>query len=75
MPRGKRVSHVWLVNADGTNARQLIQDDKGEYSPSFSPDGKWISLISSRDGDASLYVVAASGGSPKENNEHFDRRF
>jgi len=66
LPRGKRVSHVWLMNTDGTNARQLIQDDKGEYSPSFSPDGKWIALISARDGDASLYVVAASGGSPKK---------
>src|SRR6266446_4489952 len=64
LPRGKRVNHVWLMNTDGTNARQLIQDDKGEYSPSFSPDGKWIAVISSRDGDAVSDLTPGNFDSP-----------
>ena len=29
---------------------------------SWSPDGKWIAFVSSRDGDAELYVMPAAGG-------------
>jgi dipeptidyl aminopeptidase/acylaminoacyl peptidase len=61
LPRGKRLNHVWIMNSDGTNARQLIQNEKSDYSPAFSPDGKWISFISTRDGDPNLYVVSANG--------------
>src|SRR6266849_5824901 len=57
LPRGKRVSHVWLVDIDGRNVHQLRQNEKGESSPLFSPDGKWISFIGSEDGNSNLYLM------------------
>src|SRR3954471_21180645 len=48
LARAKRTSHIWIMNPDGSGQRQLLQGDKSEGSPSFSPDGKWISFVSSR---------------------------
>jgi dipeptidyl aminopeptidase/acylaminoacyl peptidase len=62
LAKAKRAGHVWLMDADGKNARQFTFGEKGESSPIFSPDGKWIAFISSRDGDENLYVISASGG-------------
>src|SRR4030095_1658365 len=66
LPRAKRVSHVWMMNIDGSNPRQLTSDEKGESSPSFSPDGKWISYISSKDGGPQLYLLPSGGGEAKK---------
>src|SRR2546425_5572168 len=38
--RAKRIGHIWMMDIDGRNARQLTFDAKGESSPRFSPDGK-----------------------------------
>jgi len=64
--RAKRTSHIWQMNIDSRNVRQLTWHEKGESSPLFSPDGKWISFISSRDGDANLYLLPAAGGEAKQ---------
>ncbi|MCS6805393.1 MAG: S9 family peptidase [Blastocatellia bacterium] len=66
LPRAKRVSHVWMMNSDGSNARQMTHSDKGESSPRFSPDGRWIAFISSRDGAANLYLMPTNGGEARQ---------
>ena len=66
LPRAKRVSHIWMMNIDGSNARQLTSHEKGESSPSFSPDGKWISYLSTKDGSAHLYLMPTGGGEAKK---------
>jgi dipeptidyl aminopeptidase/acylaminoacyl peptidase len=66
LPRAKRVSHIWTMSLDGSNPRQLTSDEKGESSPSFSPDGKWISYISSKDGGPQLYLLPSGGGEAKK---------
>src|SRR5687768_11104937 len=65
LPRAKRVSHIWMMDIDGGNARQLTSGDTGESSPIFSPDGKWILYISSKEGSAQLYLMPATGGGAK----------
>src|SRR6185369_687141 len=65
-PRAKRNSHVWMMNADGQNVRQLTTGDKSEFSAAFSPDGKWISYISANDGGPQLYLMPAAGGEAKK---------
>ena len=62
LAKATSIKHIWLMDADGKNARQFTFGEKGESSPAFSPDGKWIAFISSRDGDNNLYVISASGG-------------
>lgn len=60
LARAKRYSHLWVMDADGKNSRQLTSGDDSEYSISFSPDGKQISFVSSK--DANLYLLPTSGG-------------
>lgn len=62
LARAKRTSHIWAMDADGRNPRQLTIGDKSEYSPSYSPDGRQILLTSSKDGSANFYLMPASGG-------------
>jgi dipeptidyl aminopeptidase/acylaminoacyl peptidase len=66
LPRAKRVSHIWMMGVDGQGARQMTEGEKGETSPAFSPDGKWISYVSSKDGAPQLYVMPSSGGDAKK---------
>ncbi len=35
-------NHVWVMDADGTNAYQLTTSDMYENAPTWSPDGKYI---------------------------------
>jgi dipeptidyl aminopeptidase/acylaminoacyl peptidase len=60
--RARRVAHIWLMEVNGHNARQLTHSSKGEHSPRFSPDGKSLLFISSRDGSANFYTMPLSGG-------------
>src|SRR6185436_6123966 len=60
LPRAKRFTHIWMMDLDGRNARQLTSGDKSESSPAFSPDGKWISFISSKDGSPNIYLLPSA---------------
>jgi dipeptidyl aminopeptidase/acylaminoacyl peptidase len=66
LPRAKRVAHIWMMNSDGTSPRQLTSGEKGESSPAYSPDGKWISYVSTKDGGAQIYLLPAVGGEAKK---------
>jgi dipeptidyl aminopeptidase/acylaminoacyl peptidase len=66
LPRAKRVSHIWTMSSDGQNQKQITSGDKGESSPAFSPDGKWISYVSSKDGSPQLYLIPAAGGTARK---------
>ena len=56
---------LYVANADGTGERRLLSTDTLDYSPSFSPDGRWIVFTSERDGDgtgqADIYRVHPDG--------------
>jgi dipeptidyl aminopeptidase/acylaminoacyl peptidase len=66
LARARRNSHIWALDINGSingqNLRQLTSGDKSESSPSFSPDGRQISFISSKDGSANLYLMPVNGG-------------
>lgn len=62
LPRAKHIEHVWLMNANGTNARQFTRGDAGETSPVFSPDGSRIAFVSGRNGSSNIYIISSSGG-------------
>jgi dipeptidyl aminopeptidase/acylaminoacyl peptidase len=44
-PDGK--GHVWTIHYDGSGNRPLTSGDQGEYRPRFSPDGQYLSYLSS----------------------------
>jgi dipeptidyl aminopeptidase/acylaminoacyl peptidase len=66
LARAKRVAHIWSMGIDGQNPRQLTSGEKGESSPMFSPDGKWILYISSKDASPQLYLMPTGGGEAKK---------
>ncbi|HJU54589.1 MAG TPA: S9 family peptidase [Pyrinomonadaceae bacterium] len=65
LARAKRASRIWAMDIDGRNPRQLTVGDASEYSPTFSPDGRQILFISSKDGATNLYLRDAGGGTPR----------
>ena len=64
--RAKRASHVWLMDADGSNLRQFTFGDEKESSPVFSRDGKWLAFIRDVGGDGQLFVMPLAGGEARQ---------
>jgi dipeptidyl aminopeptidase/acylaminoacyl peptidase len=61
----KSNSHIWMVNIDGSNDRQITFSNESESSPRFSPDGKYLSFTSSRPGKArgnQVWLLDRNGG-------------
>jgi dipeptidyl aminopeptidase/acylaminoacyl peptidase len=66
------LSHIWLVDADGTNGVQFTRGEKSATSPAFSPDGRWLAFTTSREGDGDagddegpqtqVWVIGLAGG-------------
>src|SRR5881628_630529 len=57
---------IWVVDADGANPRRLTNNIARDFSPRFSPDGKWIAFTSARTGNNDVFIVPAAGGEPKQ---------
>jgi TolB protein len=59
---------LWVMNADGSNKRQITSGSGDKTDASFSPDGKWI--VYSADNPeieyANLFILPVSGGDPTQ---------
>jgi len=61
---------IWIANEDGAALTRLTDSVAREVFPRFSPDGNWIAFSSNRAGNFDVYVVAASGGKPRQLTFH-----
>ena len=61
MEANRNASNVWVMSTAGGEARQLTQSGH-DSAPAWSPDGKTLALLSSRDGDSQVYLLSMSGG-------------
>ena len=57
--------HIWVMLANGSSQVQLTTEGFNE-DPSWSPDGRFISLASTRDGLRQLWVMNADGSNPRQ---------
>ncbi len=58
--------HIYVMDADGGNVRQLTDDPAWDRYPAWSPDGTQIAFTSDRDGDEDIYVMDADGGNVRQ---------
>jgi dipeptidyl aminopeptidase/acylaminoacyl peptidase len=77
----KRVSTVWIADADGSNHRQFLASDK-DRNPQWSPDGTRVAFLSTRDqkegdraegdrdGAPQVWILRADGGEAWKLTEH-----
>ncbi len=66
--KDKRNSDIWMVSLDDKAASvQLTSSDDGESSPRWSPDGKYLSFISARNGQkqSQIWLMDVRGGEGK----------
>ncbi|MGZ3460040.1 MAG: S9 family peptidase, partial [Archangium sp.] len=76
-PDGKRIAYVlrttdleankgrtdlWLVDADGSGARQLTHTPESEGQPVWSPDGQSLFFLSSHGGSNQVFRLPLEGG-------------
>jgi dipeptidyl aminopeptidase/acylaminoacyl peptidase len=65
----KNQSHLWMVKWDGSVHLQLTYGKEGASAPKFSPDGRYISFMSSRPGPVKgdqVWVMDRRGGEAEQ---------
>jgi TolB protein len=66
---------IFVVNADGSDPRNLTDSATNDMYPAWSPDGQYIVFQSDRDGGwPEIYVMEADGSNPRNltNHESYD---
>jgi dipeptidyl aminopeptidase/acylaminoacyl peptidase len=61
MDANRNASNIWMVSTAGGAPMQLTQSGH-DSSPVWSPDGKMLAFISSREGTSQVYVLSMDGG-------------
>lgn len=57
------VDDLWIADADGKNARQIVTDARENIAPVVSPDGRFVVFQSNRTGTYKLWRTDLSGNS------------
>lgn len=60
--RGAGDREIYVMNADGSEQKNLSRNPSEDYEPSWSSDSSKIAFTSKRDGFYTIYVIDAVGG-------------
>ncbi len=59
------LSHIYEVGLTGDSApRSLTNGDGHDSEPRYSPDGRWLAFISSRESTSRIFLMPRNGGEP-----------
>lgn len=61
-PAGSSTFEIYSMNADGSDQRRLTNNIFQDTFPAWSPDGKRIAFLSTREGDIEIYTMDPDGG-------------
>jgi len=61
-------SDIYLLNPDGSGLTQVTSSWAIDVSPAWSPDGKYLALVSDRSGNPQLYMLDLSRGAESQSN-------
>lgn len=56
------LTDLWVVNADGTDLRQLTSHPAADFHARWSPCGKFIAFLSTRSDSSQVWSIATDGG-------------
>jgi len=59
-------SDIWRIPLAGGPPEQLTRSEKRDNNPRWSPDGKTIAFISSREGGPQIWLMDAAGGAQRK---------
>ena len=60
-PKDEDNPDIWVMDADGTNWRNLTDNGSADYQPAWSPDGTKIAYVSLRGENIDVWVMNADG--------------
>jgi serine/threonine protein kinase len=66
---------IWIMNADGTNQKQLTFDSHIDREASVSPDGRYIVFASNRAGSFNVWRMDIDGNNPLQLTKGSDDQF
>ncbi|HZO07754.1 MAG TPA: S9 family peptidase, partial [Myxococcota bacterium] len=61
-----RNADIWLAPLSGGEPRRLTSDKASDTRPRFSPDGKALAFLSTRDGSSQVWRLELAGGEPRK---------
>jgi DNA-binding winged helix-turn-helix (wHTH) protein len=64
---------IYVMNADGSNVRRIVNDPEYDVSPQWSPDGRSILFVTGRNGHFDLYAMNADGTGQKNLTADYDK--
>src|SRR6185295_10583826 len=63
LAKDKSDRDVWMAPLAGGPAMRVTSSEKSESDPRFSPDGRYLAFLSSREGDhAQVFLIDRRGG-------------
>jgi dipeptidyl aminopeptidase/acylaminoacyl peptidase len=62
LEEGKTNSDIFLMNADGTGLRRMTRDEGADYHARWSPDGRWLLFVSTRENGPQAWKIPVGGG-------------
>jgi dipeptidyl aminopeptidase/acylaminoacyl peptidase len=69
LKKDKQAKNLWLAKWDNAENRPLTFGDNQQTHPRWSPDGKWLAFLSSRNDENEndqLWVLSSSGGEAEQ---------
>ncbi|MBN2070049.1 MAG: S9 family peptidase [Candidatus Krumholzibacteriota bacterium] len=59
-------SDIWVIPSSGGEPKKMTNSPKGDNHPRWSPDGRDIAFLSSRDGSTQIYIIPFGGGEARK---------